>query len=174
MTMKKFMKALLVSSLVVLLLPTQTFARDFVERLTRPETVNAPNGDVYSEVKITCVGMEQARYITRKAGQFKWCVTPNGSECTKNKLPAAKKACALSADVAVTQSISQGTAVASKRPVKQIETAQKPAPVPVTAAVTEQGLEREKRMIEIAQEKIKLRRQELEFRKQQLELESGE
>lgn len=185
--MNKFMKSLLVSALLVLLLPIQAQAEDIVQRLTRPENVTASNGDVYSEIRATCFTRDEPRYIYRKAGQRKWCVTPDSSECWKNKVTTAKRACVLESAVVMTRSVTQGAIVEKPKtePVKVTPAPVEVAPVvePEATVVEEEvsaveidgetELEYEQRMIRLEQEKIELKRKELELKKQQLELEGG-
>jgi len=181
--MSKSVKALSAVIALVVVVSQQAHSRELVKELTRIKDVSTSSGQIYSQMRISCVGEDQPRYIFRKSGQFKWCLSPDGSECRRNKVAVAVKACDAASDVAVTKPLSESNVIVKNEPAAEQALAQEkpaatlansaPATVSDPAPTPENDIEYEKRMIEIEQEKIRLKRQDLELRKQQLELESG-
>lgn len=119
---------------LITLLPGEVNAQNNVAGRTRTAVVTASNGEKYSEMRVVCAGSKGTRYIFRKEGGNRWCVTPNGGECKGKKFAVAKRACVIDADSAVTESLANSsTPVAAN--VEAVERETSPAAPTATQVV---------------------------------------
>lgn len=111
------------------------------------------DGNVYERVQVRCNTGPGLRYLHRDASTEGWCVNGTTTECFKERLDAATRACR-----------------ADKSSIIAPATAKQPSAEKIRKQAERDALERELAINQ--QKKIELRTRRLELRKRELELQA--